>query len=128
MYYKDKKGKKMMNSFNKLTAEFYNKKISSLSNRRLLIIVAIVLVIMFFAHNSPSSDVEIILDVNNMRLEKIDKNQPSIILDVLRKSNNANKEEESIPAFRLVTEFINGIYFYNIHEPIETWVNNHLII
>lgn len=67
-----------------------------------------------------------------MRLEKVDR---SAILDALRnrkepnaQSNDDNvvdeavDEEPVIPAFRLITEFKNGIYFYNIHEPTESWV------
>lgn len=146
--YNDKRKKRqqqktMNKGFNRLRAEFYNRNLTSISNRRLVVIILVILVIIFFVHNSPTSEVEIILDVNKMQLEKVDR---SVILDTLRKRNkdvnnnvNANNNDNNnniddaladnspgdqpgIPAFRLITEFKNGIYFYNIHEPTESWV------
>lgn len=136
-YDDDDDNKKYRPRNNHRTRTTMNKKFSTPSwlSRRLVLTVLIILVIMFIVHNAPSSDVEIILDANKMRLEKVERS--SMILDVLRKKklaqeglnqNNADQldenanEEPAIPAFRLITEFKNGIYFYNIHEPTESWV------
>lgn len=137
---KQRRKMKQQQTFKKFSAsDLYNK---SMAYRRLVVVALILIVIIFFVHNTPSSsDVEIILDVNKMRLEKVDRS--SMILDALRKKKQQQPggsidgvdhvksgdlpadtlaEEPVIPAFRLITEFKNGIYFYNIHEPIESWV------
>jgi hypothetical protein len=47
----------------------------------------------------------------------------SIIIDALV-NNDDNKEGDSyrlLDSYSLVTEFINGIFFYNFNEPIESW-------
>ena len=55
----------------------------------------------------------------NDNVLKIDSAQSSIIIDALAKPN-----EESyrlLDGYSLVTEFINGMFIYNMDEPIESW-------
>ena len=54
--------------------------------------------------------------INSIISGDYSKVESSLIIDALVK-----QDDEKKPLYTLVTEFINGIYIYNMNEPIESW-------
>lgn len=115
-YYKDKKQKVFDLSQLKLGTRFHK------NARFLTLAFLVVLVILFVSRPDPSADhIEIFIkDDQHHHNKASNKSESSLIIDALLNPSDEN-DEPSIPVFRLVSEFINGIYFYNIHEEIESW-------
>ena len=67
------------------------------------------------AHNQQDT-----IDSKKDDIIKIDQSDSSIIIDAL-----VNKQDETyrlLDSYSLVTEFINGIFIYNLNEPIDSWM------
>jgi hypothetical protein len=54
--------------------------------------------------------------INSIISGDYSKVESSLIIDALVKQDDDKK-----PLYSLVTEFINGIFIYNMNEPIESW-------
>ena len=124
IYYKDKRY--TFNNLNFLLTKYYIKlkSLKRASYRQLGIYLFIFILLIYlckFIRNSlifSRSDIIIeddgIIDISGLNYKK---SASSLIIDALVKKDDV----DSKPVYSLVTEYINGIYFYNMNEPVESW-------
>ena len=95
----------------------------STPNRRFVVTMLIIFAIVFIIYNSFISDGHESIEIRSEQIDVLKKKT----LSTKSRDQNINLNENAIdvleiPTLKLITEFKNGIYFYNIHEQIESWV------
>jgi hypothetical protein len=121
MYYKDKRHKFNMvqHLLNSYMIKLRSIKRSSLRQFTALICSLIILVYLYKLITwgmRPRIGDDLMYVEKDDGIIEISRKSSSIIIDALMA-----KQSESDNVYSLVTEYINGIFFYNMNEPIEAW-------